>query len=92
LKVKQQVDSSLLIQVVAGSVMEGASVTFHGDYKKRYLLTIFSQQNYVFLPENLCASGQAQFSAKFRAPFFPGHTQPDLESTHIIITYTGNTD
>ena len=40
LKVKQQVYSSLLIQVVAGSVMEGASMMFHGDYKKRCLLTI----------------------------------------------------
>jgi hypothetical protein len=36
LKVKQQVDSSLLIQVVTGSVMEGAYMMFHGDYIKRY--------------------------------------------------------
>jgi hypothetical protein len=42
--VKQQVDSSLLIQVVAGSVMEGASMMFHGDYKKRCLLTILVSQ------------------------------------------------
>jgi len=44
LKVGQQVDSSLLIQVVAGSVMEGASLRFHGDYKKRCLLTILESQ------------------------------------------------
>ena len=55
LKVKQQVDSSLLIQVVAGSVMEGSmvfcqknilgnSMRFHGDYIKRCLLTIMVSQ------------------------------------------------
>ncbi len=44
LTVKQQVDSSLLIQVVAGSVMEGASMMFHGDYKKICLLTILVSQ------------------------------------------------
>jgi hypothetical protein len=33
-----------LIQVVAGSVMEGASMMFHGDYKKRCLLTILVSQ------------------------------------------------
>jgi hypothetical protein len=45
LKVKQYVDLSLLIQVVAGSVMEGASMMFHGDYnKKRCLLTILVSQ------------------------------------------------
>ena len=44
LKVKQQVDSSLLIQVVAGSVMESASMMFHGVYKKRCLLTILVSQ------------------------------------------------
>jgi len=44
LKVRQQVDSSLLIQVVAGSVMEGASMMLHGDYKKRCLLTILVSQ------------------------------------------------
>jgi hypothetical protein len=43
LKIRQQVDS-LLIQVVAGSVMEGASMMFHGDYKKRCLLTILVSQ------------------------------------------------
>jgi hypothetical protein len=42
--VKQQVDSSLLIQVVAGSVMEGASMMFHGDYKKICLLTLLVSQ------------------------------------------------
>ena len=44
LTVKQQVDSSLLIQVVAGSVMESAYLMFHGDYKKRCLLTILVSQ------------------------------------------------
>jgi hypothetical protein len=44
LKVKQQVDSSLLIQAVAGSAMEGASMMFHGDYKKRCLLKILVSQ------------------------------------------------
>jgi hypothetical protein len=44
LKVKQQVDSSLLIQVVAGSVVEGASMMFYGYYKKRCLLTILASQ------------------------------------------------
>ncbi len=44
MKVKQQVDSSLLIQVVAGNVMEGASMMFHGNYKKRCLLTILVSQ------------------------------------------------
>ncbi len=44
LKVKQQVDSSLLIQVVARSVMESAYMMFHGDYKKRCLLTILVSQ------------------------------------------------
>ena len=44
LKVKQQVDSSLLIQVVAGSLMEGTSMMLHGDYKKRCLLTILVSQ------------------------------------------------
>jgi hypothetical protein len=43
-RTKQQVDSVLLIQVVAGSVMEGASMMFHGDYKKRCLLTILVSQ------------------------------------------------
>jgi len=38
------VDSSLLIQVVAGSVMEGASMMFHRDYNKRCLLTILVSQ------------------------------------------------
>ena len=43
-KVKQQVDLSLLIQVVAGSVMESASMMFHGDYKKICLLIILVSQ------------------------------------------------
>jgi hypothetical protein len=43
LKIRQQVDS-LLIQVVAGSVMEGASMMFHGDYKKICLLIILVSQ------------------------------------------------
>jgi hypothetical protein len=33
-----------LIQVVAGSVMEGDSMMFHGGYKKRCLLTILVSQ------------------------------------------------
>ncbi len=41
---EQQVDPSLLKQLVAGSVMEGASMMFHGDYKKRCLLTILVSQ------------------------------------------------
>jgi hypothetical protein len=43
-RTKQQVHSSLLKQLVAGSVMEGASLMFHGDYKKRCLLTIMVSQ------------------------------------------------
>jgi len=31
-------------QLVVGSVMEGASMTFHGDYKKRCQLTIMVSQ------------------------------------------------
>jgi hypothetical protein len=41
---QQPVDSSLSIQVVAGSFMEGASMMFHGGYKKRCLLTILVSQ------------------------------------------------
>ncbi len=34
----------MLKELVAGSVMEGVSMMFHGDYKKRCLLTILVSQ------------------------------------------------
>jgi len=43
---KDKATSSFIFekQLVAGSVMEGASMMFHGDYKKRCLLTIMVSQ------------------------------------------------
>jgi len=40
----------LLIQVVAGSVMEGVYMMFHGEYKKRCLLTIMASQIMLLTP------------------------------------------
>jgi hypothetical protein len=65
-----------LIPVVAGSVMEGASVMFHEGYKKRYLLTIvvsqilllikvISEIKYLLLPNGL------EEAAQGHEPFVP---------------------
>jgi hypothetical protein len=43
------IHSSLMRQLVAGCVMEGASMMFHGDYKKRCLLTIMVSQILVLI-------------------------------------------